>query len=61
MKPKVHFKIFKATFQSWETMCSEAAEFASTIPREDLINISQSADNSSGTIVVWYWSNRSAS
>ena len=51
----VQTKIFKATFDSWETMCQEAGQFATSVGRERLISISHSADNSQGVIIVWYW------
>lgn len=56
MRPKVHHRIFKSVFSSWEALCDDAAAFANTLDRGDLISISHSADNSQGVIVVWYWS-----
>ena len=47
----VRYKTFSGTFASWEKLFSEAAEFASEIGRERLINISQSED----AVTVWYW------
>ena len=55
MRAKVRHRIFKSTFATWDTMCQEVEEFANTIPREDLINISHS-DHGHGVIIVWYWS-----
>lgn len=56
---KVECMIIRSATRSWESMCQEAAVFASGIGRERLINISVSAsgDNlgANGTIFVWYW------
>ncbi len=51
---KVRSKIFCSSFKFWETLCGEAAEFASRIPAENLINISHSCDRTKGTVIVWY-------
>jgi hypothetical protein len=37
---KVAFRRFTSSFQSWESMLTEVAEFASGVGRENLINIS---------------------
>jgi len=55
MPQVVCHRIFKATFQSWQDMCDEVSAFATRVGRENLISISQSADNSQGVLVVWYW------
>lgn len=52
---KVDFKIFRGTFTTWNILCAEAAEFASTLGPRDLINISHSEDEEDGVVVVWYW------
>lgn len=52
---RVQFKIFRATFKSWEKLFGEAADFAGSLPPERLISISHSSDNGEGLIVVWYW------
>ena len=56
---KVECMIIRSSMRSWESMCQEAAQFASTIGRDRLINISVSASGetlgASGTIFVWYW------
>ena len=58
MAEVVKSMIFKSSFSSWQEMCDEAAEFATRVGRKNLISISQSADNSQGVIVVWYWGER---
>ena len=55
---KVAFRRFTSSFQSWESMLTEVAEFASGVGRENLINISCSEfgqHGSTATVVVWYW------
>lgn len=52
---KVHHQMFQSSFKFWDEICSEAAEFASTIPPDQLITITQSCDHSKGVVVVWYY------
>lgn len=51
----VQCRRFKSSVKSWERLCSEASEFASTIPRDRLITINVSADAGVGVVFVWYW------
>lgn len=53
--PDVRFEIFRSGMSSWETLFAEAADFASRIGPEDLINISHSEDSNEGVVTVWYW------
>jgi hypothetical protein len=51
---------FGSGFTSWETLCAEAAAFATSVGRENLISISVSefgegSYGSVGSIFVWYW------
>jgi hypothetical protein len=39
----------------WDSLCEEAAAFATEVGRERLINISVSEDRGDGVIFVWYW------
>ena len=54
---QVQFKIFESSFQSWETLFAEAAEFASHV--DQLISISHSHAGPGlggmGVVTVWYW------
>ena len=54
---RVQYKLFESSFKSWETLCDEAAAFATTIGRERLINISvtQGDTGGKGVIFVWHW------
>jgi hypothetical protein len=52
---QVTFRFFKSNISSWTTMFQEAADFASQIPKDRLINISHSADANQGVVCVWYW------
>jgi hypothetical protein len=59
----VQSRQFTSANKSWETLCAEAAAFATEVGRERLINISVAASGgtdvfglgSTGVIVVWYW------
>lgn len=51
----VAYEVFRGTFQSWNQLFQEAAEFSSSIGPERLISISHSADRSEGVVTVWYW------
>ena len=55
---KITFKVFRGTFSSWHTLFSDAAAFANSLQPDRLINISHSADNSHGVVVVWYWGDK---
>ena len=54
---QVRHRLFEATFKSWETLCEEAAAFATTVGRDRLINISvsQADTGGKGVIFVWFW------
>jgi hypothetical protein len=52
---RVAFQIFKGTFKTWDTLCGEAAEFASERGKDRLINIAVSVDHSEAVLIVWYW------
>jgi hypothetical protein len=52
---QVRFEMFKSAMKSWESLCGEAATFATQIGRERLINIAVSEDHNEGVIIVWYW------
>ena len=54
---QVKHQLFKSTFKSWDSLCEEAAAFASEVGRDRLINISvaQGETGGRGVIFVWYW------
>ena len=52
---QVKFQVFKSAFSSWESLCQQAAEFASGIGKDRFINFSVSEDHNEGVIIVWYW------
>jgi hypothetical protein len=55
---KVKYQVFRGMFSSWETLFTQAAQFATEIGKDKLINISHSEDSSSGVVTVWYWSEK---
>jgi hypothetical protein len=52
---QVKFQVWKSGIQSWETMFRNAANFASQLPKDRLINISHSSERGIGVVAVWYW------
>jgi hypothetical protein len=54
---QVKHQLFKSFFKSWDSLCDEAAAFASEVGRDRLINISvaQAESGGKGVIFVWYW------
>ena len=55
---KVKYQVFRGTFTSWKTLFSQAAEFATEIGKDKLINISHSENQIEGVVTVWYWSDK---
>jgi hypothetical protein len=53
--PEVRFEIFRSGMSSWESLFEHAADFASRIGPDDIINISHSEDANEGVVTVWYW------
>jgi hypothetical protein len=53
---KVEYKVVKSAFKSWETLFKEAAEVASSVGPDRLINITSLLSGGEGVITVWYWS-----
>jgi hypothetical protein len=52
---QVKFQFWDSTLDSWKTMFQNAADFASRLPKDRLINISHSSDRNRGVVTVWYW------
>ena len=52
----VHFEIFRSSFQTWDSLFSDAATFADSVGPDRLIGISHSEDQNCGVVTVWYWS-----
>lgn len=50
-----HYRMFKSSVKTWETMLNEASDFASTIGEQRVISISHCCDNGTAVVVVWYW------
>ena len=51
----VHFRIFQNAFVAWDALFQQAADFASELGPDRLINISHSEYNRNGVVTVWYW------
>jgi hypothetical protein len=52
---QVKFRFWKSGFSAWEDMFQDAANFASQLPKDRLINISHTGDEGTGVVAVWYW------
>ena len=55
---RVTYQIFRSWWPRYEKMCDEAAQFASQIGPERLINITT---EEGGAVTVWYWSDEEKS
>ncbi len=49
------FRVFRGRFRTWQGLFEEAAEFASMIGRERLLNIAHSEENGLGVVTVRSW------
>jgi hypothetical protein len=54
-KWRMAYRTFRGTFATWEDLFAEAAQFATEIGSERVLNISHSADHSEGVVTVWNW------
>ncbi len=53
---EVKFEVFRSSVNSWDNLFEQAADFATSVGSEKVINISHSCDNGDGVVVIWYWS-----
>ena len=53
--PQMKFRKFTAYIKSWETVFQEAADFASSVGREQVVSVSHSEDHNEAIITVWFW------
>lgn len=53
---EVKFKTFHGVFKTRRRLFEMAAELASEIGPERVINISHSESQGGGVVTVWYWS-----
>jgi hypothetical protein len=52
---QVQFKTFESQFLTRQKMLQKAAEFATQMGPERLINVTHSEDHHESLITVWYW------
>lgn len=57
---RVVFRTFRGTLTTFEELFSQAAEFATGVGKDRLINISHSEDSNHGVVTVWYWTHEAA-
>ena len=52
---KIKFEMFRGSLRSWNSLLTEAADFANSLQPDRLITICHSEDSEDGVVVVWYW------
>ena len=52
---KAHFKLFHSSWESWDAMCTQVAEFLTELGPERVIGVSVSHESNVGVLTVWYW------
>ncbi len=55
MNSHLKFEVFRSSWTSWDSLFQEACDFADSIGRENVLNISHSCHNNEGVVTVWYW------
>ena len=51
----VKVRIFSSNARSLGDICSDAADFASTLAPERLVSISHAKEGTAAWVAVWYW------
>ena len=54
-KWRLTFHKVRGTLATWDELFARAADFATDIGPERVLNISHSADQGDGVVTVWYW------
>jgi hypothetical protein len=56
---RVRYEVFQSSVESWQSLFTQAAEFASQVGPNRLIGISHSEGRGqwggNGVVTVWYW------
>ena len=55
MAIQARFKVFKSSFDSWDTMCEKVTRFLTILGPGKVIGVSHSQESQHGVIIVWYW------
>lgn len=55
VRMQVKVRIFSSNARSMGDICSEAADFASSLIPTQLINISHTKEDAAIWVAVWYW------
>jgi hypothetical protein len=51
---QVRFKLFESVIKSWTSLCQEAADFATSLPKDSLISVSHAQEGMRGSVIVWF-------
>ena len=54
MAVRVRFEVFRSPVNSWKSLFEQAANFATLIGKDRVINISHSWGVAEGLVTVWY-------
>jgi hypothetical protein len=52
---RMAYRIFRGTLATWDDLFRQAADFATEIGTERVVNISHSDSHRHGVVTVWYW------
>lgn len=55
MPIEAKYKLFKSSYDSWEEMSRQVAEFLTSLGPGKVIGVSHSHHNQLGVMAVWYW------
>jgi len=53
---QLKFRMFRALLKSWQSVFTDAAEFATMCGPSRVVSISHSEDKNEAIVTVWYWS-----
>lgn len=55
VKWRMAYRYVRGTLATWDELFTQAADIASRIGPERVLNISHSSDKGNGVVTVWYW------
>ena len=55
---KVAFEIVRSDVNTWQNLFEQAADLATSLGPDRVINISHSSDGGSGVVCIWYWADK---
>jgi hypothetical protein len=55
VRMRLEYRVFRGVWASFDSLFTEAAEFATSVGPERVVSISHSEDKGDGVVTVWYW------